>query len=83
MSIAIVSHISRDQVHIQPEKGYMVAIFTVGSGSDIEATVLAEDGSETVRLKIDAPPPGRKVRIRNNDDGSFDVIYQDIEDPNA
>lgn len=77
--IATVQHISRDRVHIKPAKGFEVAIFTM-PGGEIEALVTALDGSESARLKVEAPPPGRKARIKDNDDGSFDVIYQDIEE---
>lgn len=76
MSIAIVKHLTKDHVRITPAAGYSVVVFNV-SGSDVEAVVAADDGSETIRLTVAAPGSGRTLAITTKDGNVVDLIYQD------
>lgn len=78
MSSATVRHVTKDHIHLAPGPSYSVTIFQL-KDQGAEAVVSARDGTESTRLKIEAPTPGRKVVIVSNDDGSFDVLYQDAE----
>lgn len=79
MSIASVRHLTKDHIRITPAAGYSVTVFNVHNGK-IEAIVSADDGSETIRLLIEAPAPGKAVALEV--EGTVvDIIYKDA--PNA
>lgn len=78
---ATVRHISKDHVTIAPGKGYGVTVFNVAD-IGVEAIVAADDGSETIRLLVEAPGPKRTMTIKRHEPtGIIDIIYQDK--PNA
>jgi len=72
----IVRHVDKDHVVITPGKGYSVAVFNIGKiGGDLEAVVVADDGSDTIRLLVAGPTPDQHMAIRTNDDGSVSILY--------
>lgn len=74
---ATVRHIDKDHVTISPAEGYSVTVFTVSDGA-VEACVTADDGSETIRLLIAAPEPGRAMQIKKHEpSGVVDITYSD------
>jgi hypothetical protein len=75
---ATVRYISKDHITISPAKGYSVTLFNVVEGSAVEAIVTADDGSETIRLLVAAPEPGRFMQIKKHEPtGIVNIIYQD------
>jgi hypothetical protein len=78
MSSATVRHVTKDHIHLAPGPSYNVTIFQL-KDQGAEAIVSARDGTETSRLKIEAPTPGRKIVLVSNEDGSFDIFYKDAE----
>lgn len=82
MSSATVRHVTKDHIHLAPGPSYDVTIFQL-QDKGAEAVVSARDGTDTSRLKVEAPTPGRKIVIVSNDDGSFDIFYQDVEADHA
>lgn len=79
MSIATVKHITKDHVRISPSPGYSVTLFTPHNGQ-IEACVTADDGSETIRLRVDAPAPGRMIGYTVGEHREVDIKYTDKVD---
>lgn len=77
---ATVRHISRDHITIAPAKGYSVTVWSV-TDTDLEAFVTADDASETIRLRLELPGPGRTVAIKRHEPtGITDVIYAEKPD---
>jgi hypothetical protein len=77
---ATVRHVTKDHVTITPSPDYSVTVFTISNGA-VEAIVAADDGSETIRLLIAAPEPGRTMRIeRDEPTGFVDIKYLDASD---
>jgi hypothetical protein len=77
-NIVNVRHITKNHVRIVTAPGYSVVVFNIADGS-VEAIVAADDGSETVRLKVEAPEPGLRLGIKNIDPHMTDLIYQPKE----
>lgn len=78
---ATVSHISKDHVVIAPGKGFSVTVFTLGkAGSDLEALVVADDGSEAIRLLVAGPRPDQEMLIRTREDRSVSIVYNKKSD---
>ena len=79
MSVATVKHLSKDHVRITPAFGWSVVIFNVTTAG-AEAVVVADDGSETIRLRIAPPETGRFMNIKvghaENERG-VDIVYGD------
>lgn len=74
---AIVRHITKDHVTIAPAGNYGVTVFNI-SDEFIEAIVAADDGSETFRLLVEAPGPGRVVKIaKHAPTGIVDIKYSE------
>lgn len=74
---ATVRHVSKDHVTIHAGPGYTVTIFSVGD-TEVEAVVAADDGQETIRLKLALPGDGRTMEIkRHPPTGIIDIIYKD------
>lgn len=78
-SPATVRHISKDHVRITPAAGWSVMLFNVSTtGAIAEAVVIADDGSETIRLGIAPPKVGQymnvKVGVEGNERG-IDIVY--------
>lgn len=71
---ASVKHLSKDHVRIEPGPGWSVVIFNCGS-FNVEAVVTADDGSETIRLRVEPPKPGRYMNIKVLPEGGVDLIY--------
>lgn len=76
--IASVRHISKRHVQIRTEEGYGITVFNVKGNKDIEVIVAAHDGSETIRLKVDAPAD-QTVSIEWGLDevGVVNIMYED------
>jgi len=56
MSIATVKHLTKNHVQITPAEGYSVIL--MGKSGNLEAIVAADDGSETIRLRIEPAAAG-------------------------
>lgn len=78
MSIATVRHITRDHVRITPAAGYSVVVFKT-IGRDLDAIVAADDGGETIRLRIEAPGSNKLMSIEMSNE-CVDIHYQDNPD---
>lgn len=71
-----VRHITKDHILITPAKGYSVTTFNIGApGNDVEAFVLADDGSETIRLLIAGPAADQTMAIHTEEDGVVSIRY--------
>jgi hypothetical protein len=76
-----VRHLTKDHVVIRPTSAYSVTTFISAQNGVIEAIVTANDGSETIRLLVAAPEPGRMVKVEKDEKtGDVDIIYKDILD---
>jgi len=75
-SATTVRHVTKDHVVIMPATGYSVTVFNVSEGV-VEAVVAAADGSETIRLLVEPPGPGRTMSVRRDDFGVIDILYSD------
>lgn len=74
---AVVRHINRDLITIAPAEGFSVTVFNVAD-AHIEALVAADDGSETIRLLVEAPGPKRTMSIkRHAPTGIVNIEYAD------
>ena len=82
MSVATVKHLSKDRVRITPAAGWSVVIFNITT-LGAEAVVVADDGSETIRLRVAPPEPGRfmnvEIGVAGNERG-VDIVYGDKVD---
>lgn len=72
--IATATHISRDHIRITVAEGYEVTLFTI-QGTDVEAIVVAQDGTEAARLRVQAPKADERMTIEKTQDGSVDIFY--------
>ena len=76
-----VRHVTKDHVVITPAKGYTVVLFTIGKeGGDVEALVVSDDGSDTIRLLISGPGPKQTMAIRTDDEGIVSIMYDKKDD---
>jgi len=74
---AIVSHLTKDHVRIIPSAGWKVVIFNITT-TDAEAVVIADDGSETIRLHIAPPKLGQFMTVKIGVEGAergVDIVY--------
>lgn len=70
---AVVRHITKNHVTIAPEIGYSVTVFNVAD-AHIEAVVASDDGTETIRLLVEAPGPDRTMAIKRHG-RIVDILY--------
>lgn len=71
---AIVRHIDRNNVSIKAAENYTVAVFNVRNGREIDAFVTADDGSETIRLRLEGPTEAIGVVIEYSEHANETII---------
>lgn len=71
--VAAVWQVGRDTVRIMPKPGYEVSVMI---GTEIEAYIIALDGTETVTMRMVAPGPTQRIEVQRADDGTVDVVYK-------
>ena len=77
-----VRHITKDRVVITPARGYSVVLFTIGKGGgDIEALVVSDDGSDTIRLLVAGPADSQTMSLKSDEFGVVEIIYSEKPTP--
>lgn len=72
-----VRHASKNHVVITPAEGYSVVLFNLAEGN-VEVVVVAEDGSETIRLLVAGPGPDQSMGIDTDPKtGVVNIVYRD------
>ncbi len=78
MDFTSVRHVSKDHIVIVPAPGWTATVFDIrGGGGPVEATVVKDDGTETIVLLIEAPGVGRKMTIEREIGGFINIRYSD------
>jgi hypothetical protein len=78
MDYTSVRHVSKDHIVILPAPGWSMTLFDAHGEDAIEATVVRDDGTETILLLIAAPGPGRTMSIERETGGFINIRYSDV-----